>query len=122
MSDSDQDLAARIVRRLNHGLNEIDPQVLAQLRSARATALERMQSEPLSSLAWAGVRTVSVRRHFSPRYLAPILGMLVALGGMLHWQQQNKIEDPVELDAKLLASELPIDALLDQGLDAWLQR
>ena len=122
MSDSDQDLAARIVRRLDHGLSEIDPQVLAQLRSARATALERMQAEPVSWLAWAGAGTVSVRRHLSPRYLAPILGMLAALGGMLYWQQQNKIEDPVEIDAKLLASELPIDALLDKGLDAWLQR
>jgi hypothetical protein len=121
MSDTDHELAQRIVRRLDHGLSAIDPHVLAQLRSARSTALERMQGEPLSWLAWAGAGTFSVRRHLSPRYLAPIVGMLLALSAMLYWQQQNKIEDPVEIDAKLLASDLPIDALLDKGLDAWLQ-
>jgi len=122
MSDSERELAARIVRRLDHGLNDIDPRVMARLRMARTAALERMQPAPVAWLAWAGAGTASVRRHLSPRYLAPIVGMLLALSGMLYWQQQNKIEDPVEIDAKLLASDLPIDALLDKGLDAWLQR
>jgi hypothetical protein len=122
MSDSESDLAARIVRRLNHGLTEIDPQALARLRTARGAALERMQPQPVAWLAWAGAGTASVRRHLSARYLAPIFGMLLALSAMVYWQQENKIEDPVEIDAKLLASELPIDALLDKGLDAWLQR
>jgi hypothetical protein len=122
MSDTDEILAARIARSLDRGLSDIDPRVLAQLRLARATALERMQDERVSWLAWAGAGTLSVRRHLSPRYLAPIFGMLLALAGMLYWQQQNRTEDPVEIDAKLLASELPIDALLDKGLDAWLQR
>jgi hypothetical protein len=123
MSMSEHDLASRIVQRLERGLDEIDPRTLAKLRSARSTAIERIQTEPASLLAWAGAAgPVSLLRHLSPRYLLPIVGMVLTLSAMVYWQQQERIEDPVEIDAKLLASDLPIDALLDKGLDTWLQR
>src|SRR5690606_17441303 len=53
MSTSEDELAGRIVRRLDRGLDDIDPHTLALLRSARTEALERMRSEPVSLLAWA---------------------------------------------------------------------
>jgi hypothetical protein len=72
-------------------------------------------------LAWAG-RSGSLLRHFNARHLVPIVGMVLTVSAMVYWQQDRRIEDPVEIDAKLLASDLPIDALLDKGLDTWLQR
>lgn len=123
MSMSEHELAGRIVQRLQSGLDEIDPRTLARLRSARATAVERIQPEPASVLAWAGaVRPVLLLRRLNPRYLLPIVGMVLTVSAMVYWQQQQRIEDPVEIDAKLLASDLPIGALLDKGLDTWLQR
>jgi hypothetical protein len=123
MSMSEHELAGRIVQRLQSGLDGIDPRTLANLRSARATAVERAQPEPASVLAWAcAVSPVLLLRRFSPRYLVPIVGMVITVSGMVYWQQQQRIEDPVEIDAKLLASDLPIGALLDKGLDTWLQR
>jgi hypothetical protein len=121
MSMSEEQLASRIVQRLERGLDQIDPRTLAQLRSARAAAVERLQPESLSVLAWTN-SPLSLLRQFSPRYLLPILGMVLTVSVMVHWQQQQRIEDPVEIDAKLLASDLPIDALLDKGLDTWLTR
>jgi hypothetical protein len=123
MSDNELQLAGRIVRRLQQGLDDIDPGTLARLRSARTTAVQRMQTEPASVLAWAGVPSpVWLLRHFSPRYLVPIVGMVLTVSAMVYWQQQQRIEDPVDIDARLLSSDLPIDALLDKGLDTWLQR
>jgi hypothetical protein len=123
MSMSEHELAGRIVQRLQSGLDGIDPHTLARLRSVRATALERAQPEPASVLAWASaVSPVLWIRRLSPRYLLPIVGMVLTVSTMVYWQQQQLIEDPVEIDAKLLASDLPIGALLDKGLDAWLQR
>jgi hypothetical protein len=123
MSEHEHELASRIVRRLQHGLDEIDPRTLERLRSARAAAVERMQLEPVSLLAWAGAASpASLLRHFSPRYLAPVLGVVLTVSAMVYWQQDQRIEDPVDIDARLLSSDLPIDALLDQGLDTWLQR
>jgi hypothetical protein len=124
MSENEHELAGRIVRRLQHGLDDIDPRTLARLGSARAAALGRMQqTAPASVLAWAGAPSpVWLLRHFSPRYLLPIIGMVLTVSAMVYWQQAQRIEDPVDIDARLLSSDLPIDALLDKGLDTWLQR
>ena len=123
MNRAEHDLARRVVQRLDHGLDDIDPRTLAKLRAARAAAVERMQVEPVSLLAWAGTAgSAPLLRHFNPRYLLPIVGMVLTVSAMVYWQQQQRIEDPVEIDAKLLSSDLPIDALLDKGLDTWLQR
>jgi hypothetical protein len=123
MSVGEDDLAGRIIRRLDRSLDDIDPPLLAGLRSARTAALERMQPEAESLLAWAGAFSgVALWRYANPRYFVPIVGMVLTVSAMAWWQQQQRIEDPVEIDAKLLASELPIDALLDKGLDTWLER
>lgn len=123
MSTGETELARRIARHLDRGLQEIDPHTLAQLKSARHAALERVRREPVSVLAWALGRDGGTRSRFlTPRFLLPILGMILMVSVMLHWQQQGRSENPVEIDAKLLSSEVPIDALLDQGLDRWLQR
>ena len=123
MSMSENDLAQRIVRYLDRGLDDIDAGTLARLRSSRTAALEHLQPEPVSLLAWAGALSpVSLARYANPRYLLPIVGMVLTVSAMVYWQQQQRIEDPVEIDAKLLSSDLPIDALLDKGLDTWLER
>ena len=123
MNNSEHDLARRILQRLDRSLDDIDPRTLAKLQAARLAAVERMQVEPVSVLAWTGAAgAASLLRHFHPRYLLPIVGMVLTLSGMVYWQEQQRIEDPVEIDAKLLSSDLPIDALLDKGLDTWLQR
>jgi hypothetical protein len=120
---SEHELASRIVQRLEHGLDQIDSRTLERLRMARAAAVERIQLEPVSLLAWAGAASpASLSRHLSPRYLAPILGLVLTVSAMVYWQQDQRIEDPVDIDARLLSSDLPIDALLDKGLDTWLQR
>ncbi len=123
MSMSEHELAGRIVQRLERGLDDLDPRSLARLHSARAAALDHFQIETASPLAWTGAGSaVALLRRLSPQYLLPIVGMVLTVSAMVYWQQQQRIEDPVEIDAKLLASDLPIDALLDKGLDTWLQR
>ena len=122
MSTSEHELARRIVQRLDAGLGEIGPDVVARLGLARARALERLQPAPAAELSFPGARGIaSLLGQLNPRHLAPIVGMVLTVSAMVYWQQQHRIEDPVEIDAKLLASELPIDALLDKGLDTWLQ-
>lgn len=120
MSTREMDLARRIVEQLDRGLQEIDPQTLARLESARQTAVERMRPAPVPVLTWAS-DGAAWPRLLARRSLLPILGMILTVWAMVSWQQQERSENPVEIDAKLLSSELPIDALLDKGLDQWLQ-
>jgi len=123
MSIGEEDLAGRIVRRLDQGLADIDQHTLARLRSARETALERFEPQPAWALAWtgSGAHRTSARR-FDLRHLLSVVALLGAISGMVYWQYLQQVEDPVDIDAKLLSGELPIDAYLDKGLDSWLTR
>jgi hypothetical protein len=121
--NSEHDLAARITRRLDLGLTEIDQRSLTRLRSARETALERLELQPTWSYAGAGnAPGFPARGHaFTFRHLASVLMLLAAVAGMVYWQQTQR-DDLVDIDAKLLSGDLPIDAYLDKGLDTWLTR
>jgi hypothetical protein len=124
MSIGAEDLAGRIVRGLDRGLESIDQRTLARLRSARESALERMeQPEPAWSFAWAGLAgRRNVSRPLGSRHVFSVLALVAAISGMVYWQHSQHVEDPFEIDAKLLSSDLPIDAYLDKGLDTWLTR
>lgn len=125
MSTGEEELAARIVRRLDGGLAKVDHHTSERLRTARETALERLDVQP----AWAAVAATSSGTHalghtanpLTLRRLASIGALVAAICAMVYWQHLQH-EDPVDIDAKLLSGDLPIDAYLDKGLDAWLTR
>ncbi len=123
MSMREEDLAGRIVRGLDRGLDQIDHRTLARLRSVRETALERLEPQPAWSLAWAGVPARRAALPWiGPRHVLSVLALAALISGMVYWQHVQHSEDPFEIDAKLLSSDLPIDAYLDKGLDTWLTR
>ena len=123
MNIREEELAGRIVRGLDKGLEHIDHATLARLRSGRENALERFEQAPAWAwtLASAGTGRGSLK-SFHPRHLVSVLALLVAISGMVYWQQLQHGDDPVDIDAKLLSGDLPIDAYLDKGLDTWLTR
>jgi hypothetical protein len=125
MSTGEDDFARRIAQHLDRGLTHIDQPTLAHLSSARESVLERLASRTQPAWAIAGNRnpTATIDRG-SPlplRRLVSIAALIAAISGMVYWQQLHH-EDPLDIDAKLLSGDLPIDAYLDKGLDAWLNR
>lgn len=125
MSTGEDDLARRIALHLDRGLPNIDQRTLTRLVGARESALERHapRTQPAWVFAGAGhpAGTIDGGSTFSLRRLASIAALIAAIAGMVYWQQLQH-EDPVDIDAKLLSGDLPIDAYLDKGLDAWLNR
>ncbi len=80
------------------------------------------QKQSVRKLSLAGIGQ-ALSEHVLPHgrtTLAMILVILVALGsGLLgEWQHTADLE---EVDSALLADDLPIDAYLDRGFDAWVQ-
>ena len=124
MTDREEQQARRIAGRLNLGLEQIDVQVLARLRSARETALAQLQHQPAWSLSPAGVPGARPwgLRYLNPRYILPVVTFLFVILGAVYWQQSLHHDDVADIDAKLLSGDLPIDAYLDKGLDSWLKR
>ena len=123
----------QIKARLDDGL-ALPPETLERLRAARERALARQKVRGVASGAVpAGAHAVA--RTGGPaqalvRYLLPALILVAALFGFNAWQQAQReallavdpeAEAAAQVDANVLKSDLPIDAYLDKGFQAWLQ-
>ena len=123
---NEQELAKKIVQHLDQGLGRIKQGTLYKLQSARMAALDRYHKapQPVFGLAWAGDAAfrLSHSRHFNARNMLALGLLLVSLIGVMYWQRAIPTSDIAEIDASLLTSELPINAYLDSGFEAWLKR
>lgn len=118
---NEQDFQLRIRQHLNVAARNISPSLATRLHQARQQSLAR-QKQSVRKLSLAGIgQTFSEHVLDQGRTtLATMLVILAALGsGFLgEWQHVADLE---EVDSALLADDLPIDAYLDRGFDAWVQ-
>ncbi|MBI1989107.1 MAG: DUF3619 family protein [Betaproteobacteria bacterium] len=123
---NEQELAKKIVQHLDQGLGRIKQGTLYKLQSARMAALDRYRNapQPVFGLAWAGDAAfrLSHSRHFNARNMLALGLLLLSLIGVIYWQRAVPSSDIAEIDASLLTGELPINAYLDSGFEAWLKR
>ena len=123
---NEPELARKIVQHLDHGLDQIKQGTLYQLQSARKAALDRYREapQPVLGLAWAGdiAFRIGHSRYFNARNLLALGLLLLSLIGVTYWQVMTQANDIAEIDASLLTSDLPINAYLDSGFEAWLKR
>ncbi len=109
---------------LNQG-TQLDGKTLSRLRLAREKALrQQLVAKPAQGLAWVDnvVGDFGGVGGFSLRVLLP---MAVLIGGLLAisgWQQNLRVAEVEEIDALLLSDDLPLDAYLDKGFEAWLKK
>lgn len=120
----EHDIAAEVSRVLDFGTSRIDPDTAGKLQAARLLAVEtaaaRVHTVPVeTALAGTGRQMAAHWRHPSVAVTALLLLALVLLASLM---TQQKRAVPVEADALLLASELPPEAYIDQGFDAWLKQ
>jgi hypothetical protein len=112
--------------RIRHLLNQGAPlgaPAAERLRVARERALERRKLESAAGAALAGNAGGSLGiGGRSLRVFALVLALAVAFAATYTWHQKQRAAEVEELDALVLSSELPIDAYLDQGFQAWLKR
>ena len=121
---NEQQIAYRIRQHLNRGL-DLDPDKLARLKGARERALAGQPFESRIALrAWAGN---ALGRSGSPssllrRLLLPMAVLILGLVAINHWRDSQLTAEIEEIDAAVLTGDLPLDAYLDKGFDAWLKR
>ena len=116
---NEQEFGYKIKQSLNHGL-ALEEGTLARLKAAREQALER-QRATASRLSWAADGPVSPRFVVS-RLVLPALVLALGLFVVNYWHQAQLAQENAEIDAEVLTGDLPIDAYLDKGFDAWLRR
>lgn len=123
---NERDIAKKISQHLNYGTNQLDRAVLARLQAARQQALE-LHAKPhrAFSLSLAGVAGSGHHhgegRHFSLRFWLSLAALLVGLLIAVNWQAMNG-DQTDDVDATLLAADLPLHAYLDSDFNAWLEQ
>jgi len=119
--------ANKIHQALNEG-SRVDGRVAERLRAARERALAERRTARGPALAWARMTATDVIGGFggfggfSLRLLLPTALLVAGLATIYSWQQDQRAADAEELDAQLLTDDLPIDAYLDRGFEAWLKK
>ncbi len=109
---------------LNQG-TQLESKTLNRLRLAREKALRlQLVAKPVAGLAWADgmIGSFGGLTGFSFRLVLP---MAVLVGGLLAingWQQKQRVAEVEEINALLLTDDLPLDAFLDKGFEAWLKK
>ena len=109
---------------LNQGTH-LDQSMLARLRVAREKALARqLVARPVTGLVWADnvIGSFGGFTGFSLRLVLPVVVLIAGLAAINGWQQNLRVSEVEEIDALLLADDLPIDAYLDKGFEAWLKK
>ena len=121
---NEQQITYRIKQLLNRGL-DLDAGKLARLKAAREAALARQRIESrVPVLAWADnlIGKSGGPSALIPRVLLPMAVLILGLIAVNQWRDTQVAAEIEELDAAVLTSDLPLDAYLDKGFDAWLKR
>jgi len=121
---NEQQIAYRIKQYLNRGL-ELDAGKLVRLKAAREQALAHQRVESrIPVLAWAGniIGKSGGPSTLVPRVLLPMAVLILGLIAINHWRDSQLAAEIEEIDAAVLTGDLPLDAYLDKGFDAWLKR
>ena len=123
---NEKDVAERIIKQLDLGTADIKQGTLYRLQSARQAALAKHAApKPVFGLVFAGGPTGRSSFGFASnvRFWLSAAALMAVLVTANYWQGiQNSNNDIEEVDTALLTSDLPINAYLDSGFDAWLKR
>jgi hypothetical protein len=121
---NEQQIAYRIKQLLNRGL-DLDAGKLARLKAAREAALVRQRVESRVPVwAWADnvIGKSGGPSALIPRVLLPMAVLILGLIAINQWRDTQVAAEIEEIDAAVLTGDLPLDAYLDKGFDAWLKR
>lgn len=127
MNTDDINLAYKIRHALNENLDALPASTTDRLAAARALALSRKKPEAPRQAQPAGRPLFDLKALFTGPALArlavavPMLALVIGMGGVYQYEQQQRLAAMAEVDAAVLADELPLTAYLDQGFNAYVE-
>ena len=121
MNHEPDEFAYRMRQLLNAGTEQLDPRITRRLHQARQGALAQMRAEPPTGLRSRPAQALAAALPHL-RVFAALLALTLGAIGTYYWNQWEEATANEEIDSALLADELPPDAYLDRGFQAWLER
>ncbi len=131
MNNRQLNFAYKVRHALNENLDNLPASTTERLASARALAVSRKKKESglrvlVPQSVFAGPTGNAFRRPRS--WLAcvglavPLVVLAFGLTSIYQYEQQRRVADIAEIDAAVLADELPLSAYLDHGFNAYLAK
>jgi hypothetical protein len=118
--------ARQLCRSLERGVRELDPAVTERLRAARERALAHRVITTAAVVSAGGGGAVMQLggddKHHPVRTFLAILALLLGVVFAYYWNAFEQASENEEIDSALLAEELPPNAYLDRGFQAWLEK
>ncbi|NNG22223.1 DUF3619 family protein [Telluria aromaticivorans] len=127
MNTDDINLAYKIRHALNENLDALPAATSDRLAAARARALSRKKADARGATRPAKRPFFNINALFTGPALArlavaaPILALVIGMGGVYQYEQQERMAAMAEIDAAVLADELPLTAYLDQGFNVYVE-
>jgi hypothetical protein len=125
------EFAYKVRRAMHESSEQLSPETLARLASAREIALSRKkQDSPLAvsvlntklAGSFGGSASHRKTRLTKLSLLLPLATLVLGLIGIYMHNQEQQSQDLAEIDSKVLVDEVPPDAYLDEGFNAYLQK
>jgi hypothetical protein len=129
MNTNELKFAYKVRHALNENLDHLPASTGEKLASARKIAASRKKKDSrLRIFATHTAIAGHADRFFSEPLswigrmglVVPLLVLAVGLTGIYQFEQERRIMDTAEMDAEMLADELPLSAYLDRGFNAYL--
>ncbi|MCC8397122.1 DUF3619 family protein [Paraburkholderia sp. MMS20-SJTR3] len=132
------EFARQVRRALDENTANLPPATVDKLAAARRAALARKKPEPVSAPVFvptfAGLpggfgsapqggaepRRRSLLRRFALAW--PLAALVAGLIGIAYWEDHQRTAELADIDAAMLSDDLPLNAYLDHGFNAYLSR
>lgn len=124
--NSEKQFARQICHVLDQGTCKLDSSIAERLRAARERALQH-QAVTIGAIGVVGAGGTALQlggddaRH-PFRTLFAILALLFGVSLAYYWNGFDQTNENEEIDSALLADDLPPNAYLDRGFQAWLEK
>ncbi|PMS35994.1 uncharacterized protein DUF3619 [Trinickia symbiotica] len=134
----EREFAHNICRALDENAASLPASTVEKLAAARLVALARKKPEALAARAFVPVlahaggepsmspRSAPRERRVSPfvRMLRawPVIALVVGVAAIAYWENLQRSAELADIDAAMLNDELPLNAYLDHGFNAYLSR
>ncbi|APA85326.1 DUF3619 family protein [Paraburkholderia sprentiae WSM5005] len=138
LENTELEFARQLRRALDENTASLPPATVDRLAAARRAALARKKPEAVSAPVFAPVLAgmppgmvglpqdgLEPRRRWPLRRFAlawPLAALVVSLIGIAYWEDHQRTAELADIDAAMLSDDLPLNAYLDHGFNAYLSR
>lgn len=131
MNKNELHFAYKVRHALNENLENLPASTTEKLASARKIALSRKKKDStLRALLPQAVSAGQDGRLFRDPFswlgrmglAVPLVALVAGLIGIYQFEQEQRIKELAEIDAAVLADELPLSAYVDDGFNAYLAK